>query len=109
MESALPDSDGELREAIFGRGFTTTNLEAKGEEFASVSRKWRRQLAAIINILSERPDDVQLGAHVGRRIYVNTGVAASTPLPGGAGGGLAARQRKNADPVSASRPRYPGL
>jgi len=113
MESSLPDSDVELREAIFGRGFTDANLETKGEEFASVCRKWRRQLATVVNVLSERSDDVQLGVHLGRRVFVNTGggTAASqvSALPGGAGGGLAARQMKNTDPATVHKQCFPGL
>eukprot|EP00929_Paragymnodinium_shiwhaense_P074690 TRINITY_DN38231_c0_g5_i1.p1 TRINITY_DN38231_c0_g5~~TRINITY_DN38231_c0_g5_i1.p1 ORF type:complete len:1194 (+),score=292.08 TRINITY_DN38231_c0_g5_i1:125-3706(+) len=104
MESALPDEDPALRNAIFGRGLNESAITAAqtSVEFHALARRIGWQLSSIICILFRRTTVVQLGTHPGRRIYVPGGCAGS-PFKkgaghGGAGGSLLARELKHDKP-----------
>lgn len=111
MESALPNDDVALREAIFGRGITEAALlgTRNGTESGALSKKWCNHAGKIVGILLQRYDDIELALHVGRRTFmVGGGAGSSTRVAGGAaGGGLAARERKDFSPPRP--PIWPGL
>lgn len=111
MESTLPDEDVAMREAIFGRGITEANLVAakSGMECQVLSKRWGNHASRVISILLQRPEDVELGVHLGRRTFmVGGGAGGSSRLAGGgAGGGLAARERKDFSPPRHAP--FPGL
>eukprot|EP00440_Ansanella_granifera_P049050 gb/GFBE01053142.1/.p1 GENE.gb/GFBE01053142.1/~~gb/GFBE01053142.1/.p1 ORF type:complete len:1342 (+),score=311.07 gb/GFBE01053142.1/:1-4026(+) len=99
MESALPDEDLGIRDAIFGRGITQVMLDGNTEplDFAALVKRWNRQIARIIaNIIKSRAS-ILLGVHPERRIFVPV-IGAKPGNDGGTGGGLPARQRKDFSP-----------
>lgn len=101
MESTLPNDDGRLRDAIFGRGITESALvTAKtGTDLLHLSQKWRSQVSRITNILLKREYDIELGVHLDRRTFMVGGAAGGGAMAGGAGGGLAARERRDFSPT----------
>lgn len=99
MESNVPDSDLVIRDCIFGRGFTQGMLDAQDRlNSMALEKRWGKLLTRIIRALSKATAPVQLGYHIGRRIFVPGGGGGEFFWSGGAGGGLAARQRKDFSP-----------
>lgn len=100
MESTEPNEDVQLREAIFGRGISENALVAAktGTELMQISHKWCSHAARVSNILLQRTDDIELGVHLGRRTFMVGGGGSMRPCGGAAGGGLAARERKDFSP-----------
>lgn len=102
MESSLPDHDTALRDAVFGRGMAQVALDStqRTTEFEFLQKRWRRLTRRIFDILQQDQENITLGTHPGRRIFVPGGGGGYTAAAsGGAGGGLAARQRKDVSPT----------
>lgn len=84
MESSGPDEDLSIREAIFGRSFTEQNLyNSRGDDFKTLTRRWVRGLRDIIDIILCDCTDIELGVHVGRRIFTPGGGAGGARLAAG--------------------------
>jgi len=103
MESVLPDDDAIIRDAIFGRGFTVTNISnSKGLEFTKLGRRWRKHMARIVNQLLTSKKEIELGLHRNRRTFIPGGGAGGcrwiSEGLSGAGGGLMARQKRDFSP-----------
>jgi hypothetical protein len=93
MESSLPDRDMEVRDLLFGRGINAEALRrSTGQAFAKLGKRWDRLSGRLISALLKVEEDVELGTHPGRRVYLGSDAI------GGGGGGLAARQRRDFSP-----------
>jgi len=82
QESSMPDYMPELRDLIFGKGFSKANMLEKADfpneqEFLQLQKTWIRNVRGVLEVLECHPQDVELGVHHQRRTF----------LPGGAGGG----------------------
>jgi len=101
MESTLPNDDGRLRDAIFGKGITESALVAAktGTDLLHLSQKWCLQVSRITDIMLKREDNIELGVHLDRRTFMVGGAAGGVNMGGGAGGGLAARERRDFSPT----------
>eukprot|EP00929_Paragymnodinium_shiwhaense_P122603 TRINITY_DN9548_c0_g1_i1.p1 TRINITY_DN9548_c0_g1~~TRINITY_DN9548_c0_g1_i1.p1 ORF type:complete len:1246 (-),score=397.08 TRINITY_DN9548_c0_g1_i1:21-3758(-) len=110
MESRQPDLDADLRDLVFGRGFTLQNVvHSRGLEFTELCRRQTKLVTRIVRQLLKSRAHIELDVHPRRRTYVPGGAAGPRHFGDGlyAGSGLLARQVRDSSPTK--EPLWAGL